>query len=102
MRYYQDMSYVYKPRIWTQANYIKREKMMKQSVRKIALMAVKNGRLTKLPCEYADCTQVKVEAHHPDYSMPLEVLWLCRAHHLELHKQLRTVYPQAHLVNQTA
>lgn len=96
------MGYEYKPRIWTNANYIKREKMMKHSVRKIALRAVKDGRLTKLPCEYADCTQAKVEAHHPDYSQPLEVLWLCRTHHLELHKYLPTVYPQAHLVNQIA
>ena len=94
------MSYEYKPRIWTNVNYIKREKMMKHSVRKIVHRAVKDGRLEKLACEYADCTQVKVEAHHPDYSMPLEVLWLCRKHHLELHKQLPTVYPQAHLANQ--
>jgi len=86
--------YQYKP--YKQGNYILLTKRMKQSARKLAHKAVKDGRITKLPCEFADCTQVKVEAHHPDYSMPLEVLWLCRAHHLELHKYLPTVYPQAH------
>ena len=25
------------------------------------------------------------EAHHPDYSKPLEVIWLCRLHHGEVH-----------------
>lgn len=87
--------YQYKP--YKQGNYILLTKRMKQAARKLAHKAAKAGKIEKLPCEFADCTQVKVEAHHPDYSKPLEVLWLCRAHHLELHKQLPTVYPQAHL-----
>jgi len=82
------MEYQYKPRIWTNANYIKKEKMMKHSVRKIVYRAVKSGKLKKLPCEFGSCTQVNVEAHHPDYAQPLDVLWLCRPHHLELHKYL--------------
>lgn len=62
--------------------------MMKQSVRKIVHRAVKVGKVEKLPCEYADCREVRVEAHHPDYAFPLEVLWLCRNHHLLLHRHL--------------
>ncbi len=27
----------------------------------------------------------KAEMHHPDYSKPLDVIWLCRKHHLEIH-----------------
>ena len=28
----------------------------------------------------------RIEAHHPDYSKPLEVVWLCRIHHVEAHR----------------
>jgi hypothetical protein len=29
----------------------------------------------------------RAEMHHPDYAKPLDVVWLCRVHHRELHKQ---------------
>jgi hypothetical protein len=45
--------------------------------------AVRDGRLLKKPCQ--TCGNAKSEAHHPDYSMPLDVIWLCRMHHLEQH-----------------
>ena len=45
--------------------------------------AVRDGRLIKQPCEI--CGESKVEAHHDDYSRPLDVRWLCRRHHLEHH-----------------
>ena len=31
------------------------------------------------------CGASKVESHHEDYMKPLEVKWLCRAHHRALH-----------------
>jgi hypothetical protein len=31
------------------------------------------------------CGTWMVEAHHPDYSSPLDVVWLCRRHHTDLH-----------------
>ena len=45
--------------------------------------AIRDGRLIRQPCEI--CGEKKVEAHHDDYSKPLEVRWLCRKHHLEHH-----------------
>jgi hypothetical protein len=45
--------------------------------------SLKVGKLVKTPCMV--CGEVKVEGHHPDYSRPLEVVWLCRAHHKEIH-----------------
>lgn len=45
--------------------------------------AVENGKLLKTPCEV--CGKQESEAHHPDYSKPLSVVWLCRQHHLEIH-----------------
>jgi hypothetical protein len=41
--------------------------------------AVRDGRLVKQPCEV--CGALKVEAHHDDYSKPLDVRWLCNSHH---------------------
>ncbi len=31
----------------------------------------------------------KVDGHHPDYNMPLAVLWLCRSCHMKLHRIIR-------------
>jgi hypothetical protein len=49
--------------------------------------AVKAGRLERMPCEV--CGDTKSHGHHPDYSKPLEVIWLCAKHHAEEHKRLR-------------
>lgn len=46
--------------------------------------AIRDGRIVRLPCEV--CGSLKSEAHiHDDYSRPLDVRWLCRKHHLEIH-----------------
>lgn len=48
--------------------------------------AVRDGRLTPWPvCAMPECT-CKPEAHHPDYSQPLDVVWLCDRHHKDAHK----------------
>jgi len=52
--------------------------------------AIRDGRLKKKPCEVCGC--VDVEAHHPDYSKPLDVVWLCRKHHLEEHGKQAYVF----------
>ena len=45
--------------------------------------ALKTGKLVRWPCEV--CGDVESEGHHPDYSRPLTVVWLCRKHHKEVH-----------------
>lgn len=47
--------------------------------------AVRDGKLQKLPCFC--CGEQEVEGHHPDYSRPLDVVWLCVRHHNELHAE---------------
>jgi hypothetical protein len=45
--------------------------------------AIRDGKIKKQPCEV--CGSIHSQAHHDDYSKPLEVRWLCRTHHLEAH-----------------
>jgi hypothetical protein len=48
---------------------------------------VSKGNLTAQPCERCGTTE-RVEAHHEDYSKPLDVMWLCSIHHKARHKEL--------------
>ena len=57
----------------------------KYKARQAVESALRSGALKRLPCE--ECGSEKVEAHHPDYSKPLLVRWLCRKHHLFVHKK---------------
>jgi hypothetical protein len=47
------------------------------------MIALEAGRMIKQPC--AVCGTTSAEAHHDDYSKPLEVIWLCKAHHGATH-----------------
>lgn len=46
--------------------------------------AIKRGQLVRLPCEACGDTK-KTDAHHDDYSKPLDIRWLCRSCHLRHH-----------------
>lgn len=45
--------------------------------------AIRDGRLIRQPCE--SCGSKDVEAHHKDYSKPLDVTWLCKRCHMQVH-----------------
>lgn len=60
----------------------------KARVRIFTGLAMRLGVLIPKPCEV--CATTNVQAHHPDYSKPLDVRWLCRVHHNKLHKEERT------------
>jgi hypothetical protein len=51
--------------------------------RNIARVAKRNGFFKKEPCEV--CGNIEVEIHHPDYTEPYMIQWLCHKHHHELH-----------------
>ena len=46
--------------------------------------AIRYGRMVR-PAGCSICGYEKIEAHHSDYSKPLDVVWLCRKHHLAEH-----------------
>ena len=46
--------------------------------------ALKRGKLQRLPCQV--CGEAESDGHHPDYSRPLDVVWLCKPHHDEVHR----------------
>lgn len=45
--------------------------------------AIQQGILMKSPC--ASCGQSPSFAHHEDYSKPLDIVWLCHRHHMQVH-----------------
>jgi hypothetical protein len=48
--------------------------------------ALKSGRLKRQPCK--ECGEVNhVHGHHPDYTRPLYVIWLCAKHHHYIHNK---------------
>lgn len=47
--------------------------------------AVRTGKLVRSPCER--CGEERTEAHHDDYSKPLDVRWLCKRCHDEHHRR---------------
>lgn len=54
--------------------------------------AVRLGVLKKPNCcvvDSSDCSD-RLEAHHEDYSKPLQVIWLCSVHHNWVHNQERS------------
>lgn len=62
----------------------------KAAARDAVQRAVRSGKIVRQPCEVCNVTHgsqrrdgsvVKVEAHHDDYSKPLEVRWVCTEHH---------------------
>ena len=50
--------------------------------------AIRDGKIIKQPCSVCG-TLKNIQAHHPDYNEPLEVVWLCRKHHMELHSKYK-------------
>lgn len=55
----------------------------KRRCRQATAKAIRRGELERQPC--GTCGNQPAEAHHDDYSKPLDVMWLCRECHERLH-----------------
>lgn len=54
----------------------------KYKAHNIVSNAIRDGKLFHMPCEVCGNNAV---AHHDDYAKPLNVRWLCQAHHKQWH-----------------
>ena|SRR3990167_6009856 len=46
--------------------------------------AIKKGEIKRLPCVVCGATY-RIAGHHPNYSNPLKVIWVCSIHHKKFH-----------------
>jgi hypothetical protein len=60
------------------------EQKMKSNARSYLHSYIKRNKVQKSFC--FKCDAPIAEAHHNDYSKPLEIVWLCRKCHLEHHR----------------
>lgn len=62
---------------------------LQTSARMKVYHAIKRGLLKRQSC--AVCGKKNACAHHPDYTKPFAVVWLCVRHHNELHGSSRRI-----------
>ena len=59
--------------------------------------ALRKGTIQRQPCVV--CGELKVHAHHTDYSKPLQVEWLCVIHHKLQHRKNTKLNTQSKTIN---
>lgn len=72
-------------REWRKTHPLEGEALKKARTRAHSRMCVVRGMIEQKPCEV--CGEEKSERHHPDYSQPKLIVFLCRPCHLELHRR---------------
>ena len=81
-RYCRDCKNAYM-RQWRKAHPLTPEQRRRMNCHSYAHSYSRRGRLKKRPCGFCGHP---AEMHHENYSEPLRVIWLCRKHHLALHR----------------
>jgi hypothetical protein len=61
------------------------EQEFKNRARRLAMQALDKGKIKRKPCERCGTT-LDLHMHHPDYSRPRYVIWLCVRCHAAEHK----------------
>src|SRR5262245_1004672 len=71
-------------REWRKRNQLTPEQSKKDKCRSISRLYLRRGMLLQNVCQH--CGKEKAERHHPSYDHPKVIIWLCRPHHLALHR----------------
>ena len=72
-------------RNWRKSHHMTEEQRKKDNCRSYARVYLTRGLLKKKGCAVCDG---EAQMHHPDYDRPLEVVWLCKKHHRDVHDWL--------------
>lgn len=64
----------------------------KDYARGAVFTAIESGALVRATACESCAAASELEAHHPDYSKPLEVRWLCVACHKDAHRKTHCVH----------
>jgi hypothetical protein len=84
-REYSQSRYKAHPEYWREWSPAYREADPERTkAHSIITHAIRDGKISRQPC--IKCGSPNSDAHHPDYSKPFEVIWLCRIHHKRQHK----------------
>jgi len=74
-------------REWRKTHPLTPMQRFKDTSRSYAGVYKRRGKLIPKPCEV--CGSENAQAHHDDYSKPVDVRWLCKDDHQEHHNKLR-------------
>ena len=72
-------------RRWRSKNKMTGHQRKKDNARSYAGVYKRRGKIIQMPC--FNCGSEESQMHHHDYNKPLNVQWLCRKCHMEIHKE---------------
>lgn len=62
---------------------------LQHEARQVINYLIRNGKLKKGRCEFYGCECCgRIEAHHDDYTKPLNIRWVCVKHHNMIHNSI--------------
>ena len=64
---------------------------VRRAARRAVRTAIESGSMVRHPCFVCGG---KAEAHHVSYDLPLDVTWLCKTHHQEVHSEAKATGSQ--------
>lgn len=71
-------------RAWRRTHPLTAEQRFKDNARSMANVYLRRGKILRANCVL--CSEPHAQMHHPDYSRPLDVIWMCRDCHMALHR----------------